>query len=87
MENALVGISPRDCQTMKVSPPDLDSIDYYYELEEPCAVGDIVILCHRTQIFTVRSEVVVVEGLSSGKPAIVGRFSSLGREITKEWQA
>ena len=87
MENALVGIPPRDAHPIKVSPPDLDSIDYYYELEEPCAVGDIVILCHRTQIFTVRSEVVVVEGLSSGKPAIVGRFSSLGREITKEWQA
>lgn len=86
MENALVGTSPDSCRTMKVSPPDLDSIDYYYELSEPCTVSDTVILCHRTQIFTVRSEVVVVGGLSAGKPVIAGRFSSLGRAITKEWR-
>ena len=71
---------------MKAVPPNEDSIDYYYELEESCQVSDTVILCHRTQIFTVRSEVVVVEGLSSGNPVIAGRYSSLGRELSKEWQ-
>ena len=86
MENALVGTSPQDCRSMKVAPPDLDSIDYYYELEEPCTVSDTVVLCHRTQIFTVRSEVAVVEGLSAGKPVIAGRFSPLGRPVSKEWR-
>ncbi len=86
MENALVGSSPTECRRMKAAPPNEDSIDYYYELEESCQVSDTVILCHRTQIFTVRSEVVVVEGLSSGNPVIAGRYSSLGRELSKEWQ-
>ncbi|MDE6108441.1 MAG: alanine racemase [Oscillospiraceae bacterium] len=86
MENALVGVSPEECRSMRVTPPDEDSIDYYYELEENCAVSDTVILCHRTQIFTVRSEVVVVKGLGTGEPVIAGRYSSLGRELEKEWQ-
>lgn len=86
MENALVGVSPEECRRMRVVPPDEDSIDYYYELEENCAVSDTVILCHRTQIFTVRSEVVVVKGLGTGNPVIAGRYSSLGRELEKEWR-
>lgn len=86
MQNALVGTSPEKCRAMGVTPPDEDSIDYYYELEEACAVSDTVILCHRTQIFTVRSEVVVVEGLSGGAPVIAGRYTALGREIAKEWR-
>ena len=86
MENALVGSSLETSRQLKVTPPDADSIDYYYELAEPCGVGETVVLCHRTQIFTVRSEVVVVEGLSAGKPVIAGRYTSLGRKIAREWE-
>jgi len=87
MENALVGASWEDSRMMGVTAPDDDSIDYYYELAENCRVSDTVILCHRTQIFTVRSDVAVVEGLNAGRPAIAGRYSPLGREIGKDWQA
>lgn len=86
MHSALVGVSPEECRTMKVTPPDEDSIDYYYELEEDCPVSHTVVLCHRTQIFTVRSEVVVVGGLSGDDPAILGRYSALGQRIEKGWQ-
>lgn len=80
METALVGSSLDQCREMRIKAPDDDSIDYYYELERPCQVGETVALCHRTQIFTTRSEVVVVKGLRSGSPSIAGRFTALGRE-------
>lgn len=83
MENALVGTSAQNCEKLKVTAPDDDSIDYYYELEAPCRVGDTAIMCHRTQIFTVRSEVCVVKGLSTGRPAIAGRYTALGSRIER----
>lgn len=85
MEWACVGTSPDQCRCMKVYAPNADSIDYHYELEEECPVSASVILCYRTQIFTTRSEVVVIKGLSEGRPVIAGRFSSLGRTAERNW--
>ena len=61
----------------------MDSIDYHFELSENTKVGDTVVMCFRTQVFTTRSKVAVIKGLSKGKPEIVGIYSSLGVLIEK----
>ncbi len=83
---ALVGTSFEDCREVNVTPPDDDSIDYHFELDRSCRVGDTVVLCFRTQIFTTRSEVAVVRGLSSSHPEIAGRYTALGRESERNWK-
>ena len=62
-------------------PPTDESIDYHFELEGPCTVGEGVLMCFRTQIFVTRSEVAVVKGLSAGKPELVGIYSALGQKL------
>ena len=59
------------------------NIDYYLEMQEEGEVGDTVLGCFRAQIFVTRSEVVLVEGIQSGKPEIIGKYTSLGEEIEK----
>lgn len=85
MANALVGTTSEDAVPAAVTPPDMDSIDYHYELNGKFTVGQTVVLCHRTQIFTVRSDVAVVEGLHTGTPEIT-RYSPLGQKLERDWQ-
>ena len=85
MANALVGTTPEDAVPAGVVPPDMDSIDYHYELDGKYAVGQTVVMCYRTQVFTVRSDVAVVEGLHTGVP-VISRYSPLGWELGKDWQ-
>lgn len=75
MENALVTKNLVRC---KVNPPTLDSIDYHFELEQMFNVGDPVIMAFRFQIFVTRSDVVLVSGIHSNEPKIIGRYNSLG---------
>lgn len=61
-----------------------ESIDYYGTLNlgrNQVKVGDTAIYCFRTQIFITRSKVAVVEGISKGKPRLLGIYDSLGRKI------
>lgn len=61
-----------------------ESIDYYGTLKlgkSQVKVGDTAIYCFRTQIFVTRSKVAVVEGISRGKPKLLGIYDSLGRKI------
>lgn len=85
MSGALVGTSADTAVLAGIKAPDDDSIDYYYELDAEYPVGNTVVMCYRTQIFTVRSEVVVVEGLQAGQPRIAGIFSPLGVRIERNW--
>lgn len=85
MANALVGSAPENAVAAGVTAPDMDSIDYHYELDGKFAVGQTVVMCYRTQIFTVRSDVAVVEGLHTGVPVLT-RYSPLGQKLEKDWQ-
>ena len=85
MENVLVGTSLQDAKLSKVKAPDLDSIDYHFEIDENYPVGLTCVMCFRTQIFTTRSHVAVVKGLQTGKPECVGLYDAVGKEINRNW--
>lgn len=80
VENALCGKNLAEAKKLTVDTPDLDSIDYHFGLSEEAAVGDTVVMAFRFQIFVTRSDVVLVKGISEGKPEIIGVFDSLGNE-------
>lgn len=81
LKNALVGKDVENARLVPAVPPTDESIDYHFELEGPCTVGEGVLMCFRTQIFVTRSEVAVVKGLSAGKPELVGIYSALGQKL------
>lgn len=81
LTNALVGSSVDEAHRVRVTPPTDESIDYHFELSEPCRVGDSVLMCFRTQMFVTRSEVAVVSGLSSGNPLLEGIFDTQGHRL------
>lgn len=78
---ALVGTNLSNAKTVQVTPPIDESIDYHFELSEPCHVDDCVLMCFRTQIFVTRSEVAVVSGISTGAPKLEGIYDSQGRSL------
>ena len=78
--NALVGKSASSYKIVGVNPLKEESIDYHFELNQPCFVGDSVIMCYRSQVFVARSDVVIVKGLKTGNPEIVGVYDHLGRK-------
>lgn len=85
MENALVGTSLDNAVMTHVEAPTMESIDYHYELDGNFKVGDAVIICARTQVFTTRSHVAIVKGLSTGKPELAGIYDSFGEPVTLKW--
>lgn len=80
MKHACVGTSIANHTTMEVTTPSMESIDYHFELENEANVGDSVIMAFRFQIFVTRSDVVLVRGIHTGNPSIVGVYDSLGNE-------
>lgn len=80
VDKVLVGTSVEDSRTLKVIPPSDESIDYHFGISEECKVADTALMAFRFQIFVTRSDVVLVEGIQSGEPKIVGVYDSLGRE-------
>ena len=78
MAKALVGPSADRARLMGVAAPDPDSIDYHFTLERPARVGDGVVMAFRTQIFVTRSDLALVEGLSTATPKIVSLYDALG---------
>ena len=85
MEYALVGTCLEDAVTTHVEAPSMESIDYHYELDGNFRVGDGVVICARTQVFTTRSHVAVVKGLSYGNPELFGIYDSFGEPVTLKW--
>lgn len=79
--NAFVGQSFDSAKKLHVEPPTFDSIDYYFQLEEPCNVNDTVIMAFRYQMFVTRSNVVLIEGIHEDKLHIIGTYTSLGVEV------
>lgn len=82
LENALVGNSLETSREMKVIPPSMESIDYYFGLEKPCTVNETVVMSFRFQVFVTRSNVCLVDGIRAGEPKLIGTYHSLGDEIT-----
>ncbi len=85
MENALVGTSLDNAVLTHVEAPTMESIDYHYELDGNFNVGDAVVICARTQVFTTRSHVAIVKGLSAGNPELTGIYDSFGEPVTLKW--
>lgn len=85
MENVLVGSDFKHSELCKVTAPSDESIDYHYEIDRRCKVSDCAVMAYRTQVFTTRSHVAVVEGLSTGQGKLLGIYSALGERITQEW--
>ncbi|WP_032122551.1 YhfX family PLP-dependent enzyme [Clostridium amazonitimonense] len=81
LKKALVGNSLEDSKLVNVQEPSLESIDYYFTLEENTKVSDTVIMAFRTQIFVTRSDVAIVKGISTGNPEIIGIYDSQGVKI------
>ena len=69
-----------DNKIVEVNKFSSDNIDYYLSLDNEYNVFKPIILCFRTQIFVTRSDVILIEGISSNNPKIVGRYSSHGLE-------
>ena len=80
VQNALVGRSADGLRTMEVIPPSVEAIDYHFGLSEGCAVGETVIMAFRFQVFVTRSDMVLLEGVSSGEPVVSGVWDSLGNQ-------
>lgn len=80
MSHALVGKDEQTARMLSVLAPSDESIDYHFGLSEQCEVGETVVMAFRSQIFVTRSDVVLVEGISSGRPRIVGVYDSQGRK-------
>ena len=78
------------CEDLDVNRREVEgvlaSIDYHYEISEPCEINDCAIMAYRTQVFTTRSHVAVVAGLSEGKPQLLGIYDALGERVNAEWQ-
>lgn len=77
---ALVGERPETGREMEVTPPSPESIDYHFEFSENCQVGETVVMAFRFQMFVTRSDVVLVKGIGTGSPKIVGIYDSQGRK-------
>ena len=80
VEHALVGRSAESLRSMKVIAPSVEAIDYHFGLSEGCAVGETVIMAFRFQVFVTRSDMVLLEGVSSGEPRVSGVWDSLGNQ-------
>ncbi len=80
VEHALVGTDAASMRPMRVIAPSMESIDYHFGLDQPCTVGETVVMAFRFQIFVTRSDVVLIDGIAGGRPEIVGVYDSLGNE-------
>lgn len=79
---ALVVDRNNNKKTLEVIPPEMDSIDYYFGLNEEAIVSSTVVMAFRFQIFVTRSTVCLIENIKNN-PVIVGLYSSLGEKINE----
>ncbi|CEM61623.1 alanine racemase [Treponema phagedenis] len=80
VKNVLVGISYEERRRLLVIPPTHESIDYHLGISDECKIGDTALMAFRFQIFSTRSDVVLVKGIQHGKYEIVGIYDSHGRK-------
>lgn len=80
IKNVLVGDNLDNARALEVYPPTPESIDYHFEISEECPVGKTVVMAFRFQIFVTRSDIVLVKGIQSRNPQIIGVYDSQGNE-------
>jgi len=79
MRNALVGTGLRRAGLRR---PGAENIDYYLALEDPRArEGEPVIAAFRTQAFTARANLALVEGVQDGSPKLTGLYDRANRSL------
>ena len=81
MNNVLIGNTYENLKKVKTNNFEPDNIDYYLEVDGEQKISDTVLGCFRTQFFVTRSDIVLVEGIQSENPKIVGRYTALGETI------
>ncbi|OWF73133.1 hypothetical protein B4902_10710 [Yersinia frederiksenii] len=81
LKNALIYHDNQFSQST-VFPLDDSSIDYCLSLANEFPIGSLVIMSFRTQIFVTRSDVVLIDGIQSGKPRLLGRYDSRGHLLS-----
>lgn len=79
-EQALVEDDKGQLQKKEVSPFSAGNIDYYLEVNSQHGTGKTVLGCFRTQMFVTRSDIVLVEGIQSGNPVVIGIYTPEGIE-------
>lgn len=80
LKNALIRHDNQFSQS-SVLPTDESSIDYCLRLAGEFPIGSPVIMSFRTQIFTTRSDVVLIDGIQSGEPRLLGCYDSRGNRL------
>lgn len=79
MQRALVGAEMRRAPLHR---PAAENIDYYLTLDDPRArEGEPVIAAFRTQAFTARANLALVEGIQSGAPRLAGLYDRANRPL------
>lgn len=78
VKHVLVGRELEGARKLQVIPPSDESIDYYFGISKECRVGDTAVMAFRYQMFVTRSDVVLLEGISSGHPEIIEIYDSMG---------
>ncbi len=68
-------------QLIKVTNDDTDSIDYHLRLDGLHPVGSAAIMAFRSQVFTTRSRVALIEGISTNNPVLKGVYTSTGASV------
>lgn len=81
LKNALIYHDNQFSQST-VFPFDDSSIDYCLCLANEFPIGSPVIMSFRTQIFVTRSDVVLIDGIQSGKHRLLGRYDSRGNLLS-----
>lgn len=80
MRQALVG---EDLRPAAVQGPVPEHIDYYLSLSgETARVGEPVLMAFRTQAFTARANLALVEGVASGQIRLAGLYDRCNRPFT-----
>lgn len=79
IKSVLVGKAVGNAKFLTADPPTGKNIDYYMSLDGDAEIGDCALMSFRPQIFTGRSRVALLRGLSSGKAKIAGIYDSQGR--------
>jgi len=79
MRNALVG---SEFRSAAIRRPAAEHIDYYLTLPDcPAHVGEPVLAAFRTQAFTARSNLALIDGIGTGQPALAGLYDSANQPL------
>ena len=81
-QHALIEDGDGTLAIQNVSAFPAGNIDYYLETPSRQSIGKTVLACFRTQMFVTRSDIVLVEGIQSDAPSIIGVYT--GQGIKKE---